>query len=153
LGAIRSLAAGGGYAALVIVALGAPGPATAEPVVATGSAVFVETVAPDQSRQLAPAARLSRGDRLVYFVTWTVRQGSGGFTLTNPLPPSVAYQGSANSDEEVSVDGGRSWGKLGTLRIGSDLAAAYDVTHVRWRIAPVVAAKGSGRIAYSAIVR
>ena len=151
--AIRNLAASGGCTALAVAALLAPQALSAEPLVATGSTVFVEKVTPDQTRQLVPAAQLSRGDRLVYFVTWTVRQGSGGFTLTNPLPPRVAFQGSANADEEVSVDGGRSWGKLGTLRIGTSLASANDVTHVRWRIAPVEAANGSGRIAYSAIVR
>ena len=52
-----------------------------------------------------------------------------------------------------SVDGGRTWGKLGNLRMGGRYATPEDVTHVRWRIAPGHAARGSGHIAYSGIVR
>jgi hypothetical protein len=59
--------------------------------------------------------------------------------------------------EEISIDGGRSWGKLGMLMIrdtsGTRLASPEDVTHVRWRIPASVAARGTGTIAYSAIVR
>jgi hypothetical protein len=53
----------------------------------------------------------------------------------------------------VSVDGGKTWGKLGKLRIGSRLATPEDVTHVRWRISAAHAALGRGDIAYSGIVR
>lgn len=128
-------------------------PAQANPLVALDSAVFVERGEPDTGRMLEPAARLSRGDRVVYVVSWTRMGGQGGFTVTNPLPRSVAFQSSANGDEEVSVDGGRSWGKLGLLRAGDRLAIAEDVTHVRWRVAPTLAARGAGSITYSGIVR
>ncbi len=127
-------------------------PALAAPPVALDSAVYVERVS-DDARSLTPAQRLSRGDRVVYVTTWQRPSEPGGFTLTNPLPRHVAYQGSANSDEEVSADGGRTWGRIGTLQIGARLALAEDVTHVRWRVTPATAAKGKGRIAWSAIVR
>jgi len=132
---------------------GATLPALASPTIAVDSAVFVERHDPAKGRSLERAARLSRGDRVVYIVNWYRMGGDGGFTVTNPLPRGVYYQGSANGDEDISIDGGKSWGKLGVLRIGARLATPEDVTHVRWRVAPVVAAKGSGRIAYSAIVR
>ncbi|WP_374531549.1 hypothetical protein [Novosphingobium sp.] len=123
------------------------------PAVSIDSSVFVERVIPERGRMLQPASELRRGDRVVYVVNWYKLGGAGGFVVTNPLPRTVYYQGSASGDEEVSVDGGRTWGKLGALRIGGRLATPEDVTHVRWRVAPNQAAQGSGRIAYSAIVR
>jgi hypothetical protein len=142
-----------GYAGLALVALSAPAEARAQATVAIDSAVFVERIGEDSTRMLAPARRLTRGDRVVYVLDWTRQAGDGGFVVTNPLPRTVAFQGSANADEEVSADGGQTWGRLGTLKYGNRLALAEDITHVRWRIAPLLAAKGSGRIAYSAIVR
>ncbi len=131
----------------------APALAHAAPAVALDSAVFVERNLPDKGRRLEPARSLTPGDRLVYVVNWHRLGGNGGFVVTNPLPRTVYFQGSANGDEEISVDGGRSWGRLAGLRIGNRFATPEDVTHVRWRVAPITAAKGSGRIAYSAIVR
>jgi hypothetical protein len=66
------------------------------------------------------------------------------------MPRTLQFQGSADGSEEVSVDGGRHWGRLGDLRVGSRLATPEDVTHVRWHIATPAP---TGQIAYSAIVR
>ena len=143
--------------ALAILAITAPLatalPAAANPSVALDSAVFVERGSPTSGKLLEPASRLNRGDRVVYIVNWYRMGGAGSFTVTNPLPRSVAYQGSANGEEQVSVDGGKTWGKLGALRLGSRIATPEDVTHVRWQVDHRRAALGSGRIAYSAIVR
>jgi hypothetical protein len=125
----------------------------ASPLVALDSKVFVERVKPGIGRLLEPARTLRRGDRLVYVVEWQRRGGAGSFTVTNPLPATVYYQGSASGDEVVSVDGGRSWGKLEMLRKGDRIATPEDVTHVRWRVPATIAAQGAGRITYSAIVR
>lgn len=128
-------------------------PASANSVsVALDSAIYVEK-ASGLTRSLQPAVQLSRGDRVVTIVTWQKQGGTGGFTVVNPLPRKVSYQGSAREDAEVSVDGGRSWGRLGEVTVGSRLATAEDVTHVRWHVDPRQAALGQGRIAYSAIVR
>lgn len=133
-------------------------PALAGPVsVAFDSAIYVER-ANGLTRSVRQAERLSRGDRVVTILTWQKQSGAndkggGGFTLTNPVPRKVAYQGSTREDEEVSVDGGRTWGRLGELVVGSRLATSEDVTHVRWHVAPGQAARGQGRIAYSGIVR
>jgi hypothetical protein len=147
----RVFAALGGYGLMAAAALTAPSPALAQ-AVALDSAAFVERSVPE-GRRLEPASQLSRGDRVVYIVTWERTAGSGGFVVTNPLPRSVYYQDSASSDTEVSVDGGKAWGKLGELRIGARFATPEDVTHVRWRVPAAEAARGRGRIAYSAIVR
>ncbi len=135
------------------LALVVPIVALASPSVALDSAVFVERVVPNKGRLLQPASTLKRGDRVVYVVSWYRMGGQGGFTVTNPLPKKVYYQGSADGREEVSLDGGRSWGKLDALRVGARLATPEDVTHVRWKVPASEAARGTGQITYSAIVR
>jgi hypothetical protein len=141
-----------GYA-MTGLAITLPTMAAAQPAVATDSAVFVERARGGNLRSLEPADRLSHGDRVVTVVSWYRMGGDGGFTITNPLPRAIAYQASARDDQEVSVDGGRTWGKLGDLRIGGRLATPEDVTHMRWRIPAMNAARGQGQIAYSGIVR
>ena len=137
-----------GLACTAAPTLAGPGPT-----IALDNAVYVERTANGSERLLAPARSFAHGDRLVYIVRWYRLGGSGGFTVTNPLPRSVAFEGSANGDEQVSVDGGKSWGQLGALRTGGRLATPEDVTHVRWKVPSQRAAAGAGRIAYSAIVR
>jgi hypothetical protein len=135
-----------------MMALCGTGTAQAQPAVATQSMVYVERLNPDASRRLEPAERLSRGDRIITVVNWSRFRGdTGPFVITNPLPAAVAYQASAWDDQDVSVNGGRTWGRLGTLRLGSRIAAPEDVTHVRWRI--TAQARRRGQIAYSGIVR
>lgn len=135
------------------LSLAVPLVAAAAPQVALGSAIYVERVVQGKGRMLQPANALKRGDRVIYVVSWTRMGGQGGFTVTNPLPRKVYYQGSADGREEVSLDGGRSWGRLDVLRVGDRLATPEDVTHVRWRVPANEAARGSGQITYSAIVR
>ena len=58
---------------------------------------------------------------------------------------------------DVSVNGGKSWGKLASLTVtapdGTKRAAqASDVTHVRWTLA-LLAPGASGTVTYRAIVR
>jgi hypothetical protein len=120
--------------------------------VALDSAIYVEKTN-GLTRSLRQAEQLSRGDRVVTVLTWQKQRGTGGFTVVNPLSRKVSYQRSTREDEEVSVDGGRSWGRIGELTIGSRFATPEDVTHVRWHVDPRQAALGQGRIAYSAIVR
>lgn len=124
------------------------GQAAASPV-QIDSSVFVER-AKAEARILEAPSQLVRGDRVVTVLTWKRQSPGGQFTLANALPSSLYYQGSANDSEEVSIDGGRTWGRLGSLQIGNRFATAEDVTHVRWR---VQSNSASGRIAYSAIVR
>ncbi len=142
-----------GFTVRVISALGisflSTFPAFAGPPVALNSAVFVER-SNAQSRVLQPATRLAPGDRVVTILTWRRAVSDSQFTLSNPLPRSLYYQGSADGDEEVSVDGGKSWGRIGSLRFNERLATPEDVTHIRWRI---ISSQASGKIAYSAIVR
>ena len=136
-----------------LLACAVPSASLAAPAIALDSAVFVERTTPNNARSLEPASRLRPGDRVVYIVNWYRLGGSGDFVVTNPLPRSVYFQSSAHGDEEVSVDGGRSWGRLSAFSTANRTATPEDVTHIRWRVPSNLTAKGSGRIAYSAIVR
>ena len=58
---------------------------------------------------------------------------------------------------DVSVDGGKTWGKLSQLSVtkpgaSARAAEAADVTHVRWVI-PVIAPGAAGTLEYHAVVR
>ena len=124
--------------------------------VSLDSAIYVEHISKANGtliRSLEPARRLSPGERVVTLVNWSRPAGAGGFTLVNALPAALTYQRSGRDDEEVSVDGGRNWGHLGSLRIAGRLATPADVTHLRWRVSSEEAQAGSGMIAYAGILR
>lgn len=136
-------------------------PAFGQSAVALSSAVFVERLSHTGDgrveRLVEPATRLTSGDTVVLMVEWHARPESKGFEVSSPVPATLAFQGSSRDGEQVSVDGGRRWGTLGTLTIrdgyGMRLAAPEDVTNVRWPVSAREAAQGNGRITYSAIVR
>ncbi len=99
------------------------------------------------------------GDRLI-FGTDYANSGAEpitGFVVTNPVHEKVRLASDADPELSVSVDGGKSWGKLAALTVksedGSDRAAAHaDVTHVRWVLASVQPGE-SGRLEYPVIIR
>jgi hypothetical protein len=137
----------------VLAAFAWPQLALGAPAVITDSSVFVERRDEAEGRRLETADRLGKGDRVVTILRWQRPKAAGGFTIVNPLPRALSYQQSSRANELVSVDGGRTWGRLGLLKIGERLASPEDVTHVRWRIPQRIAALGRGQIAYSGIVR
>ena len=146
---IRSIFAG--------AALLAATPTWAAEPVAVANQVYVEREK-GEARVLEPASALRRGDRLVYVVSWkAARTRAERFTITNPLPRTVAYQRSAHGRELVSVDGGRSWGKLEDLRVRDGNrwrnATPEDVTHIRWHVPAHLAMMGQGRLTWSGFVR
>lgn len=140
--------------ALALMALASGAPLAAAPV-AVSNDVYVERENAS-ARVLEPATTLRRGDRVIYVVSWRAARPDR-FTITNPLPATVAYQGSADGAEQVSVDGGRTWGELGALRVRDRGAwrdaTPEDVTHVRWQVPRQLALAGSGRLTWSGIVR
>ena len=147
-------------AGLATLLAGAPLAAAAP--VSVANSVYVEREVSigngSSARVLEPARTLRRGDRLVYVVSWRAPQTRGErLTITNPLPRTIAYERSSGDDEDVSVDGGRSWGKLDGLRFRDGSVWRYatpqDVTHIRWKVPPQLALAGSGRLTWSGIVR
>jgi len=136
-------------------------PAAAQQGVSLDSSVFIERTGHTDdgriARRIEPASRLVKGDRVVLVLEWTTGADGKSFAVTSPIPGTLSFRRSGNDGEQVSVDGGKSWGELGELRIREGattrLASAGDVTHVRWRISRREAVRGSGLITYSAVVR
>lgn len=125
------------------------------------SDVFVERFQPApggrMARILERADQLRPGDRVIFVVNWSGRK-DGSFTVTNPLPRSIAFAGATDETQEVSVDGGRTWGALEALIVrdarGRDRQAhAEDVTHLRWRIPAPQALSGTGQMTWRGVVR
>lgn len=99
------------------------------------------------------------GDRLMFSTEYRNEgtQVVTNFVVTNPLPAAVSFADDSGTAAQVSVDGGTTWGALGTLQVadgkgGMRPAVAGDVTHVRWTIA-TIAPGASGTVRYHAIVR
>lgn len=141
--------------AVALAALAVSIPASANDRVELVSSVFVESGPTSNGyRSITPASTLSRGDKVVLLVKWTAPRDRRSFKVSASVPASLAFQRSGMDALEVSTDGGRSWGQLGTMKVGgSRLASPEDVTHLRWTISAREAARGNGRIAYSALVR
>jgi len=147
-------------AALLTAAI-APVAAQAESPVRFASDLFVERFVPGaggtMTRVLEPADRLKSGDRVIFVVNWK-SDGARPFTFVNPVPGTIAFQRSAEDREDVSIDGGKTWGKLADLRVrdadGSIRhATPDDVTTLRWRVPVHMAAAGAGQITYRGVVR
>ncbi|KPF83461.1 hypothetical protein [Novosphingobium sp. AAP93] len=147
--------------AMVVAGALAPGAAHAAGGVQFASDVFVERFQPAPggrtARILERADQLRPGDRVIFVVNWSGRK-DGGFTVTNPLPRTIAFAGGADGAQEVSVDGGRTWGALGALTVRDAYgrqrqAHAEDVTHLRWRIPTQLALAGTGQMTWRGVVR
>ncbi len=157
---VKSLA---GAAAMVTMA----GPALAaaqsapSPVSLKGDVMLEKTVTENgvSSVQLVEPKVVIPGDHLLFTTRYHNEgaQSVTNFVVTNPLPSAVALASDGATGTEVSIDGGKTWGQLATLKVtGADgstrTATAADVTHVRWTI-PTIAPGASGEVQYHGIVR
>ncbi len=75
-----------------------------------------------------------------------------------PAPRTIAFAGATDETQEVSVDGGRTWGALEDLMVRDSNgrprpAHAEDVTHLRWRIPTPQALAGNGQMTWRGVVR
>jgi hypothetical protein len=100
------------------------------------------------------------GDQLVFVVHYKNggAQPASKFTVTNRIPPAVAFSGTADGTETVSVDGGKSWGFLSQLKVAKadgTLRAALpsDVTHIKWNLNQTLAAGSAGKLVFRGVVR
>ncbi len=128
------------------------------------SEVFVERVVRASNGAstvvLQAPSRVLPGDNLVFILTYrnAGTAPASDFVITNPLPAAVSFQRSAEGGEMVSIDGGRSWGRLAELRVTEAdgrirHAVPEDVTHLRWQMPDSVAAGQSGRLSFRGVVR
>ena len=133
-------------------------PLSAQNSVKLSRAVFVERLSDDNlSKMVEPANQLKRGETVLLVVEWQSPPTGGSFEVSSHIPAELQYRGSSDDRQIVSIDGGRSWGEIGSLRIsdayGQRFATVEDVTHLRWQVSSRNAAYGRGQITYSAIVR
>jgi uncharacterized repeat protein (TIGR01451 family) len=147
---------------IAVAALAAPATAAASSQVTLASDVFVERIHQGPSgratTKLEPPKTVTPGDRLVFVLSYRNSgiEPANGFVVTNPVPDAVAFADA--EDAEVSVDWGRSWGRLPSLTVrrsdgSSRPAQPGDVTHVRWRIRQAIAAGDSGKLSFRAVAR
>lgn len=109
--------------------------------------VYVERLE-DGERLLEPASTLHKGDTVVLVMRWDGARDSRTVMLSSKIPATLAFQRSGMEPQAVSVDGGTSWGKLGTLRRDGRIAGPGDITDLRWRVPA-----HNGTLTYSAVVR
>lgn len=143
--------------------LGTTGVAAATPL-ELKSEVFVErrVVRSDGSNAvvLEKPNMVTPGDNLVFVVRYKNIGGStaNNFVVTNPLPAAVAFNGTSDGLEVVSVDGGKRWGILGTLRVAMRdgtmrPAMLTDVTHIKWNLNQPLTAGAEGKLIFRGIVK
>lgn len=132
--------------------------------VALDSSVFVERAVPAPDGKMRIVLEEPRvvtpGDRLVFILQYrnTGTQAAKDFVVTNPMPAPVAYQGTSDSVAQVSVDGGKTFASLASLKVrdadGTSRAARpEDVTHVRWALRDPIIAGAQGKLSFRGVVR
>ena len=149
---------------LFALALSIPGAAVAQEAVALKSTVYVARAVTDaqgkKKNQLFAPDRVLPGEALVIMLEY--RNGgpkpAANFVINNPIPAAVYYTGAEQPWAVVSVDGGKTYGPLATLKVsGSDgkLRAALpsEVTNVRWKFAQPIAPAASGKVMFYGTVK
>jgi uncharacterized repeat protein (TIGR01451 family) len=131
--------------------------------VALSSAVFVERTVADTSGNpkmiLQEPKVVTPGDRLIFILSYHNKgpTPANSFVVTNPLPSAVAYQSTSDPTAEVSIDGGKTWGALGALKVLENgawrSARPEDVTHVRWALKQTIPVGAQGKLSFRGIVR
>lgn len=149
---------------LILLAFLLPSAALAQSQVALTSDVFVERSTTDANGKtivvLEKPGIVTPGDKLVFVLSYK-NNGSGpatDFVVTNPIPASVAFNGTDSGGALYSIDGGKSWGALGALKVreadGSSRAATLsDVTHVQWAFAQAIPAGNGGKLSFRGVVK
>ncbi|WP_106639447.1 DUF11 domain-containing protein [Allosphingosinicella vermicomposti] len=128
------------------------------------SQVFVERIVtgPDGKEQTAlqEPKVVTPGEKLVFELNYknTGSKPADDFVVTNPMPAAVSYAGGESDGSVVSVDGGKTWGPLASLKVaGTDgverAAQASDVTHVRWTFAQAIPAGAQGKLTFRGTVK
>jgi uncharacterized repeat protein (TIGR01451 family) len=148
---------------LTLLALLMPAQLLAQDTVSLNSEVFIERVVKQadgsEALKLETPGTVVPGDKLVFLTTYKNRgaKPADNFEATNPIPAAVAFE-AAEGAATVSVDGGKSWGALASLKVkaadGTERSAVpADVTHVRWTFADAVPAGQEGKLRFRGIVR
>ncbi len=146
------------------IALILPGTAMAANNVSLSSDVFVErkVAKPNGTTAivLEQPTTVVPGDKLVFVVNYknVGRAPATDFSVTNPLPKAVAFQGTSDGTEIVSIDGGKNWGPLSSLSYQDENgevrpALMTDVTHVKWKFNRSLSAGSGGKLVFRGTVK
>lgn len=148
----------------MLAALAIPGTAIAANNVSLSSDVFVERTVekPDGKTavMLEEPKTVVPGDNLVFVVKYK-NVGSTpatDFSVTNPLPKAVAFNGTSDGTEIVSIDGGKKWGSLAALtytRENGEVRPALmsDVTHIKWKFNSALSVGSEGKLVFRGTVK
>jgi uncharacterized repeat protein (TIGR01451 family) len=153
--------------AIAIAAIGAtfaPGLALAASPIQLSSDIYVEKqqkLADGRSSVvLVTPKTILPGDQLIFVVNYKNigAKPATGITVTNPIPRAIAFSGTSDGNEIVSIDSGKSWGKLSQLRVtnadGTARAALMtDVTHIKWTMNQALAAGSVGKLIFRGVVK
>jgi uncharacterized repeat protein (TIGR01451 family) len=132
--------------------------------VALVSKAFVVKQIPDgpgkTKNTLVVPERVLPGEALVFMLEYknTGAKPATAFVINNPIPANVIYTGVEQPWAEVSVDRGKTFGQLATLKVAKGdgtmrAALPNDVTAVRWKFAQAIPAAGEGRVTFYAMVK
>lgn len=137
-------------------------PALAEGV-ALKSDVFVQkTIEVDgvQKTVLETPVTVVPGDTLVFVLSYRNESAEPvtGFELNNPLPKAVSYVDQQGPEALVSIDEGKTFGRLTELKVpledGSTRPAeAADVTNLRWKFDRAIAVNEAGELRFTGKVK
>lgn len=147
-----------------LTALIMPGAAFAANDVALTSDVFVERKVekPDgkTSVMLEQPTTVVPGDNLVFVVKYknVGTAPATDFSVTNPLPKAVAFNGTSDGTEIVSIDGGKNWGALSALKYTRENgevrpALMSDVTHIKWKFNRSLSVGSEGKFVFRGTVK
>lgn len=151
--------------ALITASLGATAYAAESGGIALNARAEREVVSTDADGnevvELQTVERAIPGDVIVYTIEY-VNNGTDpadNVVITDPIPAQVTLvSGSAfgaGTDIVASVDGGLSWGAIGSLQVTGDdgqprPAQPADLTHLRWILRNPVPAGGRGFVRFKA---
>jgi uncharacterized repeat protein (TIGR01451 family) len=132
--------------------------------VSLSSDVFVERVETDgqgKNKIVLEAPKLvTPGDKLLFVLSY--KNGSAApaadFVINNPIPAAVSFAGTDSQEALLSIDGGKSWGALASLKVnGADgaprPARPEDVTNIKWQFSRPIPAGGEGKLSFRGVVK
>ena len=117
-----------------------------------------------KSYKFIPAAKVLPGEIVQYntFFENISNKPAGNINIVNPIPKHTVYlphsaQGK-NTQSVFSVDGGKHYGKAGTLKVRGRDGKLYpakpsDYTHIRWQYQGSLAPKAKQAVAFRVRLR
>jgi uncharacterized repeat protein (TIGR01451 family) len=148
----------------LFIAAALPSVAFAQNTVKVENKVYVARTVTDaqgkKTNTLQDPTTVLPGEALAIILTYTNSgaKPAANFVIDNPIPSQVSYTGVEQTWAVVSVDGGKTFGALATLKVKNTdgtmrPALASDVDAVRWKFAQPIAAGATGRVMFYGTVK